>query len=240
MFVVRLPVALPIAFVLVTLLSLVLVHRMILKSDDAQARSAAKWITAGTGAWLVLQAALSLAGVYYTQLDVMPPRILLFSVLPMLILIATTLVTKRGQHFIDSLPLVDMTAIHSVRVLVELVLWWLFLKGAVPQVMTFEGKNFDVIAGMTAPFVAWLGIRRGKLGVMAAIVWNIACLGLLFNIVIIAVLSTPTPLQNMAFSQPNVAVLIFPFSWLPAYIVPVVLFCHLASIRKLLIRSGRS
>lgn len=237
---VRLPVALPIVFVFVTILTLVLVARMIMRSADAQIRNAAKWIITGMGVWLVLQAALSLVGVYHTHLDILPPRILQFAVLPMLMLIAIAFVTKRGRRFIDSLPLVDMTAIHSVRVLVELVLWWLFLKGAVPQVMTFEGKNFDVLAGVTAPFVAWLGISRAKLGTLAAIVWNIVCLGLLFNIVIIAVLSTPTPLQNMAFEQPNVAVLIFPFSWLPAYIVPVVLFCHLASIRQLVIRSGRA
>jgi len=37
----------------------------------------------------------------------------------------------------------------------------------------------------------------------------------------------------LAFDQPNIAVLYFPFSWLPTYVVPVVLFCHLAALRKL-------
>ena len=59
-------------------------------------------------------------------------------------------------------------------------------------------------------------------------------LGLLLNIVFIAIFSAPFSFQKFAFEQPNIAVLFFPFSWLPAFIVPVVLFCHLASIRQLI------
>ena len=59
------------------------------------------------------------------------------------------------------------------------------------------------------------------------------CLGLLANIVVNALLSTPTPIQKFAFDQPNIAILNFPFSWLPTFIVPIVLFGHLASIRQL-------
>lgn len=49
-----------------------------------------------------------------------------------------------------------------------------------------------------------------------------------------ALFSTPSPIQQFAFEQPNIAILNFPFSWLPTFIVPLVLFGHLASIRKLL------
>ncbi|HVF96549.1 MAG TPA: hypothetical protein VM871_04480, partial [Flavisolibacter sp.] len=37
-----------------------------------------------------------------------------------------------------------------------------------------------------------------------------------------------------AFDQPNIAVLYFPFIWLPSFIVPVVLLSHLVCIRQLL------
>jgi hypothetical protein len=46
--------------------------------------------------------------------------------------------------------------------------------------------------------------------------------------------STPSPLQKIAFDQPNIAILNFPFSWLPTFIVPIVLLGHLVSIRQLL------
>lgn len=46
--------------------------------------------------------------------------------------------------------------------------------------------------------------------------------------------STPSPLQKFAFDQPSIAILYFPFSWLPTFIVPIVLLGHLVSIRQLL------
>jgi len=57
-------------------------------------------------------------------------------------------------------------------------------------------------------------------------VWNFIALGLLLNIVTNAILSAPFAFQKFAFDQPNIAVLYFPFSWLPAYIVSTVLFGH--------------
>ena len=54
------------------------------------------------------------------------------------------------------------------------------------------------------------------------------------NIVVNAILSAPFTFQQFAFDQPNVAVLYFPFVWLPCFIVPVVLFSHLVLIRQLL------
>ena len=63
--------------------------------------------------------------------------------------------------------------------------------------------------------------------------WNFITLGLLVFIIINAVLSSPTPLHQFAFEQPNIALLHFPYILLPAFIVPLVLFGHFASIRRL-------
>ncbi len=65
--------------------------------------------------------------------------------------------------------------------------------------------------------------------------WNIAGMVLLLNIVINAILSVPGPLQQFGFERPNIAVVQYPYSWLPTFIVPVVLFSHLAAIRQLTI-----
>ncbi len=100
--------------------------------------------------------------------------------------------------------------------------------------MTFEGRNFDILSGLTAPIIAWLAFRNGKTNPPLLIVWNIFALLLLINIVTNAVLSIPAPFQQMAFEQPNRAVLYFPFVCLPALVVPIVLFSHLASFRQLL------
>jgi hypothetical protein len=62
------------------------------------------------------------------------------------------------------------------------------------------------------------------------------CLGLVVNIAINGLLSAPTPLQQFAFDQPNIALAYFPFVLLPSVVVPMVIFAHLASIRQILTR----
>lgn len=127
-----------------------------------------------------------------------------------------------------------LTYVHLIRIPVELVLYGLFINAAITELMSFEGRNFDILAGMTAPFVGYFGISRSKMGKISLLAWNFVCLGLLLNIVINALLSAPSPFQQFGFDQPNVAILNFPVSWLPAFIVPLVLFPHLAVIRKLI------
>ena len=123
---------------------------------------------------------------------------------------------------------------HIVRVPVELILYWLFLNKVVPQLMTFEGRNFDIAAGLTAPLVYYFGFIKKSLSKKIIIAWNFICLALLLNIVVNAVLAAPTFFQQFAFDQPNIAILYFPFNLLPAVVVPLVLLSHLAAIRQLL------
>jgi len=41
-------------------------------------------------------------------------------------------------------------------------------------------------------------------------------------------------MQSMALDQPNLAVVHFPFVWLPTVVVPIVFFAHIAAFIKLL------
>jgi hypothetical protein len=187
-------------------------------------------------AWLAIQGVVGFMG-FYTVTDTLPPRFALL-VLPPLLFIILLFTTKKGRAFIDSTDPRMLTWLHVVRVPVELVLLWLFVYGKVPQLMTFEGRNFDIVSGLTAPLIAYAGYTRKKLSKTVLITWNLLCLALLFNIVFNAVLSAPTPFQQFAFDQPNVAVFYFPYIWLPCCIVPLVLFSHLAVLRKLIKKEG--
>lgn len=182
--------------------------------------------------WLALQSVLSLKG-FYTITNTTPPRFALLGV-PPLVLIIGMFTTKRGRKFIDSLNIKALTWLHTIRIPVEFTLLWLAMNKAVPQLMTFEGRNFDILSGITAPLIAYFGFTKNAMGRKTLLVWNFICLALLLNIVINAVLSLPSGFQQFAFEQPNIAVLYFPFVWLPCFIVPVVLFSHLASIKQLL------
>lgn len=171
---------------------------------------------------------------FYKVVDATPPRFI-FLLGPVTLFVLFLFMTKKGRRFLDSLDLKWLTLLHVVRLPVEMILHAIFLSGLIPVYMTYEGYNFDIISGITAPIVYYLVFVKNILGNRFLLVWNFICLALLLNILTIAVLSAQTPLQQLAFDQPNIGVTYFPFVWLPTIIVPIVLLSHLASIRKLLL-----
>ena len=182
--------------------------------------------------WLSLTGILSFAGIFQNTAAI-PPRLALI-MLPALVLIVLLLATKKGKSFTDSLDLKKITLLHIVRIPVEIILFLLASRKVIPDLMTFAGRNFDIVSGITAPIVYFVCFSNGQLkNRFLLLAWNFICLGLLLNIVINAVLSLPYPFQQFAFDQPNMAVLYFPFTWLPSFIVVIVLYCHLAAIRQL-------
>ncbi|MCU0341445.1 MAG: hypothetical protein MUE30_16320 [Spirosomaceae bacterium] len=229
-----LPIYISLAFGLTTIATLLLFAWAVKNAHTPKTRKKTTPILIGMSIWLMIQAILTMNNIYNTDTDSLPPKIVIFGILPTILTLIFLFATQHGRVFMDSLPLRNLTYLNIVRVPVEVVLFGLFVHKAIPELMTFEGRNFDIIAGITAPFVAYFGLTKAKWSRAVVLVWNIICLGLLLNIVVNAFLSAPSPIQRFAFDQPNVAILNFPFSWLPTFVVPIVLFGHLASIRQLL------
>jgi hypothetical protein len=221
----NLPLYIVIVFILTTLLTVGIFQYAMKRGSFSS--STTKFLSFALPFWLIFQATVAYFGIYTAQ----PLRIPFFAVLPAIITIICLFIFSR--EWIAKLPLQTLTLIHIVRIPVELCLLWLFQSGQVPQIMTFEGINFDILSGITAPILAFAAFRNGKTERVPLIVWNISTLILLAVIVRTAVLSIQSPLQQFGFDQPNVAVLYFPFVWLPAVIVPIVLFSHLASLFQL-------
>ena len=182
-------------------------------------------------AWLILQGGIAATGFYRENLTLPPPMALALA--PPLITIAAMFAMPTGRAWLRKCDLRMLTWMHTVRVPVELTLFWLFQAGLVPQLMTFEGVNFDILSGLTAPVAAVAGFAAGRPRRGVLVAWNLVCLGLVLNIVSRAFLSIETPFQQFAFDQPNVGVLLFPFVWLPSLIVPCVLLAHLLTLWRL-------
>lgn len=183
--------------------------------------------------WLVIQSIVSLTG-FYTHMDTTPPRFP-FLILPPVLIIISLFVTTAGKRYIDTLDIKALTLLHTIRVPVEIVLYLLCVHKTIPEIMTFEGRNLDILSGVTAPAIYYFGFVTKRINKNILLLWNFICLGLLVNIVTTAILSAPLPFQQLAFEQPNIAVLYFPFTWLPCCVVPLVLLAHLVAIRKLLL-----
>ena len=120
---------------------------------------------------------------------------------------------------------------------VEILLWALFATGLAPVQMSFEGWNYDVFSGLFALPVAALafdGMTTRRRGL--ALGYHIVGLLLLLNILVIAVLSMPTPIRQFHNEPANTIVAHFPVIWLPAVLVPFALMGHVLGIRQLLRR----
>jgi hypothetical protein len=223
-----------IAFILTTLFCAMLVYFCLIQSKAKVTRLKANKIFIGIIIWLVVQLIISSSNIYTNYAYNKPPLIFLLGILPVMLGIVYLFFSPKGKAFIQTLPLEYLTNVHIIRIPVEFILYCLFMNKLIPKGMTFLGYNFDIIIGITAPLISFFFFRQKNLSRIGLLIWN--CIGLLFllHIVLIGILSAPSVIQQLNFNQPNKAVLQFPYIWLVSFIVPVVMLCHLISIKRLL------
>jgi hypothetical protein len=220
-----LPLYIPIIFIIAVLLTL----QLLIKATPSRQNA----VLLASLCWLGFNGILAWYG-FFANILASPPRLLL-ATLPVLLAIILLFITRGGITFISKLDLGTLTLLHLVRLPVELVLYWLSVYKLVPELLTFEGRNFDIISGLTAPIVYFICFKDSRMiNKKILLCWNIVSLGLLLNVVVSAVLSAPYPFQQFAFEQPNTAVLYFPFIWLPCFIVMVIVFTHLVAFKQIL------
>jgi hypothetical protein len=183
---------------------------------------------------LVVPGVLAYLG-FLDRYDTRPP----LALVPVLVATLCTVIVAAssiGERF-ARLPLSGLVGYQLFRLPVEWLLHRLFLEGAVPVQMTVHGRNFDIISGITGGLLGlWLlGKRESPLLVT---LWNCMGLALLANIVAVAVLSTPAPFRTFLEEPANRLPGVFPFIWLPTFLVQAALFGHLIVFRALRRRSG--
>lgn len=181
--------------------------------------------------WGIIQWMISRGG-FYLDTNAIPPRFLL-AILPPFIVLCYWLFSPNNASFLEKFDLKMLTWFHLVRIPVEVVLYWLWMWGQVPEFMTFKAGNWDILSGLSAPLIAYYGFHKKTLSNKTILYWNIICLVLVLNVVIRGILSAPLPFQVFGFEHPNRAVLLFPFVWLPSIIVPMVIFSHALTIKRL-------
>lgn len=178
--------------------------------------------------WLILISSISLTG-FFQNTNTIPPRFLI-------VLIGNIAFIAFLYSRLKAVALDYRYAmlVHALRVLVEITLYFLFLRKQVPKIMTFNGLNFDIIIGISALICFILSqLFKVNLGKKTLLIWNVIGLLFLMNIIVIAFLSAPLPIQLLSFEQPNIAVLSFPYILLPSFIVPFVILTHILSIKQL-------
>lgn len=177
--------------------------------------------------WSILHSYLAYYG-FYEIMNTIPPRFTLI-MLPITLAIIYACLPKQIERLESKRNRTASTFLHTVRIPVEIILFYLFCHKMIPELMTFEGRNFDILAGISALIIAYFLMKK-KISNKALLFWNIIGLFLVLFILVNALLSAELPFQLFAFDQPNRAVQYFPFVLLPALVVPIVVYMHISDI----------
>jgi hypothetical protein len=181
--------------------------------------------------WLVMVIALSVGGLG-RQAGWLP---VVVTLLPIGMAIGFTFFSPTTGKWLRHVSLTGLTFIQSLRIPANLLLWVMFLWGSLSVQATFEGSNYDILAGLTAPVIA-LGALKNK---VIMVLWNCFSLSLLLYFSATSLLAATTPLQQFYAAPGTDSLFRFPFILLPAFLSPAFIFMHLLSLRKLL-GNGRS
>jgi len=211
-----------------TALSLVMLVFMIAAVARMTDRRTGRVAGAALIGWAALNAGLAASGVLN---HFEPPRIMGLLVVEILALVWLWRSDLGGR--VAALPLGLLVGFQSFRLLVELLIHQAVVEGIAPPQMTWTGWNFDIVVGVSALIV---GPLAGRLPTSALRIWNLACAGILVVVVIVAVLSMPTPLRVFSDGPPNVWITQLPFIWLPSILVFAALAGHVLTARHLGIR----
>jgi hypothetical protein len=181
--------------------------------------------------WLGVAAGLAHSGVL-SDWTARPPR---WPLLPLIALGTCFLFghTLTFRRLLAEIPSWQPVALQTFRVGVELAFWRLHAEGVVPVQITFDGRNFDALVGLTAPVVA-AGIASGWFGPRITTAWNLLGLAMLTNAIGTVAASTPGPLHVDWPGEPLTAIATWPVIWVPALLAPVGIFLHVVSIRQAL------
>jgi hypothetical protein len=205
-----------------------------------QPRRMALTTLAGLALWIVYVGTLSYLGIVRNS-EMRPPGAVLI-VLPMFLFVFFALIrTSAALKVALAFPLWLVLGLQSFRIGVELLLHQIWLDGLVPRLMTYEGGNVDIFIGLSAPLIAWV-TTRGRTGQRLALGWNLLGLVALANVMIRAALTAPGAMNLIHSEVPNLAIGMFPFTFIAGFFAPLAVVLHVLSIRALrqALRSGKS
>lgn len=180
--------------------------------------------------WLAATAGIGLSGVLL-QTDARPPPFLI--VLLLSGGVAVVIGVSDVGAALSRLPLWWLVGLNAFRLPLELVMHAAAVEGVMPRVMSFDGRNVDIVAGAAAVVVA-VALRRGASPAWAW-AWLVGASATLVNVIVVAVLATPV-VRFFGDDEVNVWVAYAPFVWLPTVLVATALAGHLVLARALLRR----
>jgi hypothetical protein len=179
--------------------------------------------------WMALQAYLAQRGFYCSFATTLSR--LFYAMLPPLLVVFYVGLMK---NIFPAFRLRWLTFLHMIRLPLSLLLLSLYYDKQVPVEMTFKGRDYDLLAGLTSVLFVHRSFYQTSAGLKRLLIWHVLGMLLLLHSIIMAVFSLPVSFQIFGHAQPNIALCRFPFIWLISTLSPLLLLMHLIAIRQIL------
>lgn len=223
-----LPHNIAIGFILLPLAVLAILSVLMIRSSRSL-----WWVVAVMVGWATVTSMLSLSGAL-ANFESGQPRIPIL-VLTQLLFVVWLAWFSGWSGSLAQIPQTSLIGLQCFRIPVEFLLAEMADHKLLAMEMTFYGRNFDILAGVTAIMLAiWLR-RDGEESLRPVVLgWNLMGLCLLTTVLAHGMLSVPYPFQLLYLSVPTFVVASFPVVWLLTVLVPIAYLLHIVSIRRCL------
>lgn len=209
--------------------------RLQLQPDQLEKR--ARLVAVAGVLWFAVSGLVAHSGLLLRFDQSPPPMFLLLAC--MLALSFGLVFSPVGSQLARGCTLAGLVGLQAFRFPLELAMHQAAECGLMPVQMSFEGRNWDIFTGIFA-LVLGLALARGEVPSSILWLWNVLGLGLLINVVTVAILSMPLPFRVFLNEPANTWVATAPYVWLPAIMVSCALIGHLLLFRRLWGATGKS
>ena len=180
--------------------------------------------------WVVLIVNLARNNVFrIDQTTSFPPPILGGVLLPILVGYAAFRYWSAFRQVISQIPQHWLIGIQAFRITGGII-FILYLNGLLPAEFAIPAGIGDVIIGTTAIPVAYFCWAQKPWARKVAILWN--CFGIAdFALAVpLGILTSPSSIQLLALTAPNLLTTVYPLVLFPAFSVPIGIIFHLYSL----------
>lgn len=163
----------------------------------------------------------------------MPPKFPLLIFLPLVLGMILFYRQSKNSGVVHAIPRSWPIYFQSFRIVVEILILFTFFEGILPKSATFEGMNFDVIMGVSAPFVGAYVVKyphRKKI----QYIWNIVGIFMVLFVGFIIASSMYFPsIWNSTTALVSMQFVEMPYLLLAGFLAPIAIFMHVVSLVQL-------
>lgn len=169
-----------------------------------------------------------------------PPRFALVLILPSFAFTGVFLYKHRKKQWLQSIPLVWLTAYQSFRIVIETIFVATVAAGILHKNVTIEGYNFDMVFGFTAPIMAIYVYKSKSLSKSFLKFWNYLGLAVIAVIIFLFISTIYFP-EIYGYSEnpfPKEFTQ-YPYALVPGFLMPSAVFIHVLTLFRLSNNTGK-